>query len=88
MEPVKQIEFFINGNIYELSEIDRTEVLKKHFEKHGYIPTDEPVVIREGKISSVRAVEKDSQEEVELYVFSKVLGKENSRKTYISAKVV
>lgn len=88
MEQVGQIEFLIDKDIFSLSEEKRTKVLKEEFEKHGYIPTDEPVVVREGKISSVRAVEKDTQEEVELYVFAKVIKKGDTSKTYISTKVV
>ncbi len=88
MEQVGQVEFLIDKDIFSLSEEERTKVLKEEFEKHGYIPTDEPVVVREGKISSVRAVEKNTQEEVELYVFAKVIKKGDKLKTYISAKVV
>ncbi len=88
MEQVGQIEFLIDKDIFSLPEEERTKVLKEEFEKHSYIPTDEPVVVREGKISSIRAVEKDTQEEVELYVFAKVIKKGDTQKTYISAKVV
>ncbi len=88
MEQIGQIEFLIDRNIFSLSEEERTKVLKEEFEKHGYIPTDEPVIVREGKISSVRAIEKENQDEVELYVFAKVIKKGDNSRTYISAKVV
>ena len=88
MEEVKQIEILLDVDINELDEEQLTEVLKKAFEEKGFVPTDTPVVIREGKISSIRAVEKDTQEEVELYAFAKVLKKDGKSKTYISARIV
>ncbi len=88
MEEVKQIEILLDVDINELDEEQLTEVLKKAFEEKGFVPTDTPVVVREGKISSIRAVEKDTQEEVELYAFAKVLKKDGKSKTYISARIV
>ncbi len=88
MEQVQQIELLLDIDINSLSEEELTEILKKAFEDKGYIPTDTPVVVREGKISSIRAVEKDTQEEVELYAFAKVLKKDGKAKTYISARIV
>jgi len=88
MEQVKQIEMILNLDINQIPESELTEVLYNAFKEKGYIPTDKPIVVREGKISSVRAVEKDSQEEVELYTFAKVIKKGDKAKTYISARVV
>jgi hypothetical protein len=88
MENVQQIEILLDIDINTLSEDQLTDILKKAFEEKGYIPSDTPVVVREGKISSIRAVEKDTQEEVELYAFAKVLKKKGNPKTYISARIV
>jgi len=88
MENVQQIEILLDVDINALSEDQLTDVLKKAFEEKGYIPADTPVVVREGKISSIRAIEKDTQEEVELYAFAKVLRKKENTKTYISARIV
>ncbi|RMD46708.1 MAG: hypothetical protein D6831_01355 [Aquificota bacterium] len=88
MEQVKQIEIILDLDINQVSENELTEILYEAFKEKGYTPTDKPVVVREGKISSVRAVKNDSQEEVELYAFAKVLKKGDKAKTYISARVV
>ncbi len=88
MEKVQQLELLLDVDINALSEEELTDVLKKAFEEKGYIPTDTPVVVREGKISSIRAIEQETQEEVELYAFAKVIKKDGKAKTYISARIV
>ncbi|NPA53705.1 MAG: hypothetical protein GXO21_03445 [Aquificae bacterium] len=88
MEKVQQLEILLDIDINALSEEELTDILKKAFEEKGYIPRDTPVVVREGKISSIRAIEKETQEEVELYTFAKVIKKDKKVKTYISARIV
>ncbi|MBK3333260.1 hypothetical protein GWK41_09275 [Persephonella atlantica] len=88
MEQVKQITVVIDGDITDYDEETATDILMEKFEEKGYIPTDRPVVVRVGKVSSIRAVEKESQEEVEIYAVAQVLNKNGSKKTVISGRVV
>ncbi|WP_456383585.1 hypothetical protein [Persephonella sp.] len=89
MEQVKQLMIVMDGvDIVCLDEEALTELLLEKFREEGYQPTDRPVVVREGKISSIRAVESDSQEEVEIYAFAKVLRKDDGVRTVITGRVV
>ncbi|NPA16153.1 hypothetical protein [Persephonella sp.] len=89
MEQVKQLMIVMDGvDIACLDEEALTELLLEKFGEEGYQPTDRPVVVREGKISSIRAVESDSQEEVEIYAFAKVLRKDDGVRTVITGRVV
>jgi hypothetical protein len=89
MEEVKQITIVIDEiDIEELNEDQLTELLVEKFKEAGYIPTDRPVVVRVGKMSSIRAVENDTQEEVEIYTFAQILNKNGSKKSVITGRVV
>ncbi len=89
MEQVKQIMIILEGiNIEEFSEEELTDILVDTFQDKGYTPTDRPVVVRKGKISSIRAVENDSQEEVEIYALAQVVNKNGKVKTLITGRVV
>ena len=89
MEDVKQIMIVLNDiDIEQLDEDKLTDVLMDAFKKQGYTPTDRPVVVRKGKISSIRAVENDTQEEVEIYALAQILNKNGKTKTVITGRVV
>ena len=89
MEQVKQIMIILEGiNIEDFSEEELTDFLIETFREKGYTPTDRPVVVRNGKISSIRAVENDSQEEVEIYALAQIVNKNGNVKTVITGRVV
>ncbi len=89
MEQVKQIMIILEGiNIEDFSEEELTDFLIDAFREKGYTPTDRPVVVRNGKISSIRAVENDSQEEVEIYALAQIVNKNGNVKTVITGRVV
>ncbi|WP_457625363.1 hypothetical protein [Persephonella sp.] len=89
MEQVKQITIVLDDvDIDRLSEEELTDLLMEAFGEKGYTPSDKPVVVRKGKVSSVRAVENQSQEEVEIYAVAQVLNKNGKVKTVITGRVV
>lgn len=89
MEDVKQIMIVLDDiDIEQLDEDKLTDILINAFKKQGYTPTDRPVVVRRDKISSIRAVENESQEEVEIYALAQVLNKDGKVKTVITGRVV
>ncbi|WP_457640098.1 hypothetical protein [Persephonella sp.] len=89
MENVKQIMVVLDGiDIRSADEESLTDVLMEAFREKGYMPTDRPVVVRAGKVSSIRAVENSSQEEVEIYAVAQVIEKNGSIKTVITGRVV
>jgi len=89
MEQVKQITVTLNDlNIEDLPEEELTDILIDAFKEKGYTPTDRPVVVRKGKISSIRAVENDTQEEVEIYALAQVINKDGKVRTVITGRVV
>jgi len=85
---VKQVRVIIDGDINRIDEDKLTEMLTAGFEREGYLPADKPVVVREGKVSSIRAVELDTQEEVEIYALAQVFKKDGKVKTVITGRVV
>ncbi|SNZ06369.1 hypothetical protein SAMN06265182_0653 [Persephonella hydrogeniphila] len=89
MEQVKQIMIVLDGiDIENVPEDELTDILMDTFKDKGYTPTDRPVVVRKGKVSSIRAVENDSQEEVEIYTVAQVINKDGKLKTVITGRVV
>ncbi|MDQ7055091.1 MAG: hypothetical protein Q9M89_00725 [Persephonella sp.] len=88
MEQVKQITVEIDGDITDYDEETATQILMEKFEEQGYIPADRPVVVRVGKVSSIRAVEKESHEEVEIYTVAQVINKNGAKKTVITGRVI
>ncbi|NPA13398.1 MAG: hypothetical protein GXO45_05380 [Aquificae bacterium] len=75
-------------DITELDEDTLSELVIKEFEKKGYIIQDRPAVVRVGKVSSLRATDKKTMEEVELYTLAQVLKKGDIIKTVITATIV
>ncbi len=67
-----------------------SDKFKEEMEKQGFIPTDNLIVLRDGKMTSIRAVEIGApDEEAEIYAFSKVIeDKEGNVKTVVSMKIV
>ena len=89
MEQVKQITITLDDiDIEDISEEELTDILIDAFRKKGYTPTDRPVVVRKGKISSIRAVENDTQEEVEIYALAQVINRDGEVRTVITGRVV
>jgi len=89
MEQVKQIILVMeNTDINKLDEESLTELIEFHLRRKGYIPADRPVVVREGKVSSIRAVALATQEEVEIYALAQVFQKNGKVKTVITGRVV
>ena len=76
MEQPKELSFIIED--LDINKETEENVRKKFNEKlkgFGYTLIDNTAVIRNGKISSMRGLEMETQEEVEMYVFAKQTAK-------------
>ncbi|RUM57741.1 MAG: hypothetical protein DSY60_03755 [Persephonella sp.] len=72
MEQPKELSFIIEN--LEINKEDERVVREKFNEKlkeFGYTLIDETAVVRDGKLNSMRGLEIETQEEVEMYVFAK-----------------
>ncbi len=72
MEQPKELTFIIEN--LEINKEDERVVREKFNEKlkeFGYTLIDETAVVRDGKLSSMRGLEIETNEEVEMYVFAK-----------------
>ena len=72
MEEVKDLTFFLKNINFDNEELLRNSFNEK-LKEFGYSLIDENAVIRNGKLSSMRGIELKTQEEVEMYVFAKLL---------------
>lgn len=72
MEQPKELSFIIeNLDIEKEKEEKVRKIFNEKLKEFGYTLIDDTAVIRNGKISSMRGLELDTQEEVEMYVFAK-----------------
>ncbi len=72
MEQPKELSFIIaNLEINKEDERVVREKFNKKLKEFGYTLIDETAVLRNGKLSSMRGLEIETQEEVEMYVFAK-----------------
>ncbi len=72
MEQPRELSFIIEN--LEINKEDERVVREKFNEKlkeFGYTLIDETAVVRNGKLSSMRGLEIETNEEVEMYVFAK-----------------
>ncbi|WP_457640341.1 hypothetical protein [Persephonella sp.] len=85
MEQAQELILILEGiDIEKDDDQTVTESFAKVLEKKGYKPADNTVTLRNEKLSSIRAIEINSGEEVEMYAFSK---KMNNR-TVVSIKII
>ena len=76
MEQPKELSFIIeNLDIEKENEENVRQKFNEKLKEFGYTLIDDTAVIRNGKISSMRGLEIDTQEEVEMYVFAKQTAK-------------
>ncbi len=86
MEQPKELTFIIEGlNLENSSEEEIRKVFNEKLKEFGYQLIDETAVVRANKISSMRGLEINSQEEVEMYVFAKQLPQ---NKVFFSIKIL
>ena len=72
MEQPKELSFIVEN--LDINKEDEKVVREKFNEKlkeFGYTLIDETAVVRNGKLSSMRGLEVETNEEVEMYVFAK-----------------
>ncbi len=89
MEEVKELIIKLEGiDIRDPSQEElASERFKEEMKKHGYFPTDNLIVLRPGKMTSIRALQ-ENDEEAEMYAFSVVKEKDGKPTTYVSLKIV
>jgi len=86
LEQPKELNFIVeNLDLENNSEENIRKIFNEELKKYGYQLIDETAVIRANKISSMRGLEIDTQEEVEMYVFAKQLPQ---NKVYFSIKIL
>ncbi|WP_456401971.1 hypothetical protein [Persephonella sp.] len=84
MENVQELFLTLDIDLQNTNEEMLTEVFSEAIQKHGFKLSDNNVSLRENKLSSIRAVDLNSGEEVEMYAFAKSL----NGKTEVSLKVI
>ncbi len=72
MEQPKELSFIVeNLDINKEDEKIAREKFNERLKEFGYTLIDETAVVRNGKLSSMRGLEIETNEEVEMYVFAK-----------------
>ncbi|ACO03683.1 MAG TPA: hypothetical protein DEP48_09870 [Persephonella sp.] len=84
MENVQNINLILDIDIDRESEEDIASAFSKAIEEKGFKLSDNTVSLRNNRLSSIRAVDTASGEEVEMYAFSRSV----NGKTIISLKII
>ncbi len=89
MEDVKTLVIILEGVDIRDPEQEEiaTEKFKEEMQKHGYFPTDNVIVLRDKKMTSIRALQ-ENDEEAEMYAYSQVKEENGKPKTVVMLKIV
>jgi GTPase involved in cell partitioning and DNA repair len=86
LEQPKELSFIIEGlDLENTPEEEVRKIFNEKLKKYGYQLIDETAVIRANKISSMRGLDINNHEEVEMYVFAKQLPQ---NKVFFSIKIL
>ncbi len=90
MSDIKHLTIIMEG--IDVSD-DNQEILAsdkfiEEMKKNDYLPTDNYVVLRDKKMSNIRAKRISTQEDVEVYAYTQVKKENGTVKTIVSMKIV